>query len=148
MLQQEIKHPLVRDLEKLRLEIALYKDKSAIWRSAKDITNPAGNLCLHLVGNLKTYIGAVLGKTGYTRQRDLEFSTKAVSASDLVKMVDETILIVESVIDKLDDQQLNNLYPVLVFEEPMSTRYFLVHLAMHLGYHLGQVYYHRRLLDD
>ena len=145
---QDIQHLLVRDLKKLRLEITLYKDEAAIWRSGKHISNPAGNLCLHLVGNLKTYIGAVLGKTGYQRQRDLEFAAKDVPVADLVKMIDETILVIESTFRKLDEQQLHELYPVMVFEEPMTTRYFLLHLAMHLGYHLGQVNYHRRLFDD
>ena len=36
-------------------------------------------------------------------------------------------------------------YPERVFDHPVSTRFFFIHLAAHLGYHLGQVNYHRRL---
>jgi hypothetical protein len=40
---------------------------------------------------------------------------------------------------------MDSPYPEKVFAEPMTTRYFLIHLCAHLGYHLGQVNYHRRL---
>jgi len=148
MLPQDIKILLVRDLKKLRSEITQYKDESAIWRKEKAIPNSAGNLCLHLVGNLNTYVGAILGNTGYTRQRDLEFSLKDIPAAELVKKIDETIGVVESTFEGLQEHKLDEIYPVIVFDEEMTTAYFLVHLAMHLGYHLGQVNYHRRLLDN
>ena len=41
-----------RDLVKLKLEIELYQDENSIWAVDKRISNSAGNLCLHLVGNL------------------------------------------------------------------------------------------------
>jgi len=148
MLPQDLKILLVRDLKKLQSEITQYKDESVIWRKDKAIPNSAGNLCLHLVGNLNTFIGAVLGDTGYVRQRDLEFSLKDIPAAELVRMVDETISVVESTLEGLEGQKLNELYPIVVFDKEMTTGYFLVHLAMHLDYHLGQVNYHRRLLDN
>jgi len=51
-----------RDLNKLKTEISLYRDEKNIWLVDKSIANSAGNLCLHLVGNLNTYIGAVIGQ--------------------------------------------------------------------------------------
>jgi uncharacterized damage-inducible protein DinB len=41
---------------------------------------------------------------------------------------------------------LNAIYPQIVFEKEMTTGFFLVHLATHLAYHLGQINYHRRLI--
>ena len=67
-----------RDLNKLKFEIESYKDERSIWAVDKTISNSAGNLCLHLVGNLNAYIGAELGKTSYVRNRDLEFSLKDI----------------------------------------------------------------------
>ena len=81
MLIQTLKTIFRRDLEKLKQEISLYEDESKIWVIGKDIANSAGNLCLHLVGNLNTYIGAEIGKTGYIRHRDLEFSFKKYPAT-------------------------------------------------------------------
>jgi len=137
-----------RDLEKLKQEIASYRNESNLWKVDKSIANSSGNLCLHLVGNLNTYIGAEIGKTGYVRNRDLEFSLKNIPQAQLVKMIEDTIVVVEDGLSKLNENDLEREYPLLVFKEKTSTGYFLIHLAVHLGYHLGQVNYHRRLLDN
>ena len=137
-----------RDLEKLKQEIASYRNESNLWKVDKSIANSSGNLCLHLVGNLNTYIGAEIGKTGYVRNRDLEFSLKNIPQAQLVKMIEDTIVVVEQGLSRLNENDLEREYPLLVFKEKTSTGYFLIHLAVHLGYHLGQVNYHRRLLDN
>jgi len=137
-----------RDLEKLKQEIASYRDENNLWVVDKSIANSSGNLCLHLVGNLNTYIGEVIGKTGYVRNRELEFSLKNIPQLQLVKMIDDTIVVVKNGLNKLNENDLEREYPLLVFKEKTSTGYFLIHLAVHLGYHLGQVNYHRRLLDN
>lgn len=147
MLTQTLKILFQRDLKKLKQEIESYRDEKKIWITDKNILNSAGNLCLHLVGNLNTYIGAEFGKTGYIRNRELEFSQKDLPKIELVKKIDETISVVEKSLDNIKDEQLNEEYPILVFAEKTTTEYFLVHLATHLAYHLGQVNYHRRLLD-
>jgi hypothetical protein len=137
-----------RDLEKLKQEIASYRNESNLWKVDKSIANSSGNLCLHLVGNLNAYIGAEIGKTGYVRNRDLEFSLKNIPQAQLVKMIEDTIVVVEDGLNKLNENDLEREYPLLVFKEKTSTGYFLIHLTVHLGYHLGQVNYHRRLLDN
>lgn len=147
MLKETLKTLYRRDLEKLRQEIESYKDESMLWHVEKSIPNSAGNLCLHLVGNLNAFIGAELGKTGYVRQRELEFSLKDIPKSELLKKVDDTIIVVDAALDKLTDEQFKEEYPIVVFAEKMTTGYFLIHLATHLNYHLGQINYHRRLLD-
>jgi uncharacterized damage-inducible protein DinB len=137
-----------RDLEKLKQEISLYHDEKNLWVIDKNIANSAGNLCLHLVGNLNTYIGAEIGKSGYIRDRDLEFSQKNVLQQQFIKMVDDTITVVEYGLNKLNEDDLEKEYSLLVFKEKTSTGFFLIHLAVHLDYHLGQINYHRRLLDN
>jgi len=148
MVIDTLKKLFQRDLEKLKQEIVSYRDESNLWKVEKDIANSAGNLCLHLVGNLNAYIGAVIGNTGYIRQRDLEFSQKNIPKDQLAKMIEDTIIVVSNGFDELKDEDLEKEYPLLVFKEKTSTGYFLIHLAVHLGYHLGQVNYHRRLLDN
>ncbi|GAB3952839.1 hypothetical protein GCM10028805_35490 [Spirosoma harenae] len=147
MLIQTLKTLFQRDLIKLRQEISLYKDEKKIWYIEKNIANSAGNLCLHLIGNLNTYIGAEFGKTGYIRNRELEFSLKDIPRTDLITKIEETMETVEKGLSNLTDTQLEAEYPMLVFDKPTSTAYFLVHLMTHLTYHLGQINYHRRLLD-
>ena len=136
-----------RDLNKLKHEISLYTNESNLWLLDKSISNSAGNLCLHLIGNLNHFIGSVLGETGYIRQRELEFSLKNVSRINMLADIDATILVVERALRTLAVNDWDNVYPIQVFKEPMSTEYFLTHLVHHLSYHLGQINYHRRLLD-
>ncbi len=138
---------ICRDLSKLKLEIESYPDEKQIWKIDKRISNSAGNLCLHLIGNLNAYIGAALGNTGYIRDRDSEFALKGVPRSELVKRIEQTIQMIQQVIPTIVPEQLDNEYPLLVLKEKTTTEYFLIHLAMHLSYHLGQVNYHRRLVD-
>ena len=136
------------DLEKLQTEISSYTDEMNLWKISGDIKNSGGNLCLHLCGNLQHFIGAVLGNSGYVRKRDAEFSKKNVSVKELVKEVELTITAVENTLNHLKEERLGQKYPRNVFGYEMTTEYFLIHLAAHLNYHLGQINYHRRLLDN
>jgi hypothetical protein len=147
MLAETLKTILSRDLLKLKSEIELYRDEKNIWLTDKGIANSGGNLCLHLIGNLNTYIGKEIGKTGYVRNRELEFSQKNIARTELVQKIEDVITVVQSSLDKLTVEELGKEYPLLVFDRETSTEYFLVHLAAHLSYHLGQINYHRRLLD-
>lgn len=136
-----------RDLNKLFQEISLYQDESKLWIVEKGIANSGGNLCLHLVGNLQTYIGKELGGYPYVRDREAEFSSKNVPREVLLRQVSHTKEVVDKTLAGLDPSMLGQDFPVLVFKEKTSVEYMLIHLATHLGYHLGQVNYHRRLLD-
>lgn len=135
-----------RDLSKLEDEIAAYENEAAIWQVRDGIKNSAGNLCLHLCGNLQHFIGAILGKTGYVRDRDREFSDKHVPLQDLLALVSVTRRTVLTVIVGLSPEALSQPFPEKVPGE-MSTDKFLVHLYGHLNYHLGQINYHRRLIQ-
>ncbi|HEY4618564.1 MAG TPA: DUF1572 family protein [Flavobacterium sp.] len=137
-----------RDLLRLKSEIELYQNEKDIWRSEKGITNSAGNLCLHLIGNLNTYIGSVFGKTNYVRNRELEFSLKDVPKSELIKKIEETIKVVNDALNQVSEDELKMDFPLLVFREKTTTEFMLIHLTTHLAYHLGQINYHRRLLTQ
>jgi Protein of unknown function (DUF1572) len=144
---ETLKNLFSRDLGRLKIEVELYANENNLWRVEKDITNSAGNLCLHIIGNLNTHIGKEIGKTNYIRNRALEFSSKNISKVELIKKIDETILVVNNSLDKLTPEDLLKEYPIIVFDKSTSTEYLLVHLTTHLTYHLGQINYHRRLLD-
>lgn len=94
----------IRDLNILKSEIESYENESDIWKTQKGITNSAGNLCLHIIGNLNTYIGAQYGKTGYIRNRPLEFSLKDISRAELVSKIKETIVILVNALNTLSEE--------------------------------------------
>lgn len=135
-----------RDLEKLIVELEAYPTEASIWLVAPDIKNPAGNLALHLVGNLNQFIGVDLGGTAYQRDRDAEFNLKNVARAELIAMVKATSSMIETVLSGLEASNLEQVFPKEVLGYPMTTGYFLLHLYGHLNWHLGQINYHRRLV--
>lgn len=147
MFTENLQKLFTRDLNKLKEEISLYKNENVLWVIEKEISNSAGNLCLHLIGNLNAFIGAEIGKTGYVRNRPEEFSLKNVPKINLLQQIDDTIQMVNNSLNKLNVEDLNKDFPIQVFGEPITYELFLMHLSGHLTYHLGQINYHRRLLD-
>ena len=148
MLSETFKTLFTRDLEKLKQEIQAYQNEDKIWHIENSILNSAGNLCLHLIGNLNTYIGAQLGKTVYIRNREAEFALKNIPRKELIVQLESTITMISETFGHISDEQLNDIYPGETPLKDSKTHHFLVHLAMHLAYHLGQINYHRRLLDN
>ena len=135
----------LRDLDKLIGEINQYPTEESIWLLSGDVKNSGGTLSLHLAGNLQHFIGAQLGSSGYVRDRDYEFSARNVPKSQLIQEVEKAKEVIKNVIPKLTDEQLKKEFPGQIPIEA-TTEGFLLHLYNHLGYHLGQVNYHRRLL--
>ncbi len=146
MLNEVLTKLFERDLAKLKEEIGMYSNEGDLWRVEGEIANSAGNLCLHLAGNLRHFYGAVLGGTEYVRDRDAEFGSRFVPRATLLAEVDAAAADVKAVLAKITDEDLQKTYPIEVFGHPMTTEFFIVHLATHLNYHLGQINYHRRVL--
>ncbi len=147
MLTETLSEIFERDLQKLITEINLYKDEDNLWLIKEGVSNSAGNLCLHLVGNLNHFIGATLGNTGYVRHRDDEFNLKNIPRQDLLINIENCILIVKNTLNKLKVEEMEKDFPLEVFGRKVKTEFMLLHLTTHLTYHLGQINYHRRLLD-
>ena len=147
MLTENLNKLFTRDLDGLVNELNLYKNENDLWTVYGDITNSAGNLALHLIGNLQHFIGKELGGTNYVRTREREFSLKNVSRETIIKQIEDTKIMVGKTLKTLDTNKLQDQYPILVFKENTSTEFFLMHLSSHLSYHLGQINYHRRLMN-
>lgn len=135
-----------RDLNKLSEEISQYPDDASLWLVQDGIKNSGGNLCLHLFGNLQHFIGAILGDSGYIRNREAEFNLKNITKQKLLNELENTKVAVRDALEQVSKKVLDKEYPIRVFDEPVTTEYFLMHLLAHLSYHTGQINYHRRLL--
>lgn len=135
-----------KELDKLKQEIGAYETEEQLWRIAEGINNCGGNLCLHLLGNLQHFIGATLGDSGYIRNRDAEFKLKNIPRQKLLEEIENTKKIVVDTLEQVSKKELEKEFPIRVFEEVMTTEYFLLYLLNHFGYHLGQINYHRRLV--
>jgi Protein of unknown function (DUF1572) len=148
MIRLHLQTILERDLLKLKEELHQYSSPGTIWVVAPGISNCAGNLSLHIAGNLRHFIGAVLGKTGYVRDRDLEFTQKDVTLAQLDALIDTTIAEVTNTLKQLDPAILTSEFPKEVGGLKRDTLFVLLHLMSHLSYHLGQINYHRRIVSS
>jgi hypothetical protein len=148
MLKETLLEFYERDLKKLENEISLYRDEDNLWVIKDGISNSAGNLCLHLLGNLNHFIGATLGDTGYIRHRDDEFALKNIPRQDLLLNINNCMIIVKESLNKLTEEDLGKDYPLEKHGKIPSNTNMLIHLLAHLSYHLGQINYHRRLIEN
>jgi uncharacterized damage-inducible protein DinB len=137
---------IVRELKALHREIESYPSEDDLWEIPDGIANPGGNLALHLAGNLQYFVGNVLGKNGYVRNRDAEFASRDVPRAELLREIDNAIAAVELGMSRVSEADLAKPFPEKVGGVSSSTGAFLAHFATHLAYHLGQVDYHRRIM--
>jgi uncharacterized damage-inducible protein DinB len=141
-----IRNVLARDLRAVAREVDAYPDDEALWRTAPGITNSAGTLALHLAGNLEHFVGSVLGTTGYVRDRQAEFATRALTRAEVRGRIEAAAKSVDATLAQLESAQWEAGYPVPIGGRSIGTGVFLMHLATHLAYHLGQIDYHRRMV--
>lgn len=135
------------DLRKVINEVNLYETEADLWKLADGITNSGGNLALHLIGNINHFFGAVLGGTGYVRERDLEFADKNVSREKIVEGLENAVEVMKNALGNLADEDFQNVYPADFRDETQKTITVVTYMLSHLNFHLGQINYHRRLLQ-
>jgi hypothetical protein len=146
MLPAAIAAILDRDLQALRREVEAYPDDRALWQSVPGIINTAGTLVLHLTGNVQHFLGARLGGTAYVRDRPAEFARREVPRAELLREIDAARAAVRKGLSRLSDAELAADFPEVIAGDRFATGDYLVHLATHFAYHLGQLDYHRRLI--
>ena len=154
MLLHQIRDLYLSNLNKLKEEISAFKNampagrqETNLWHTQGEVKNSPGNLALHLTGNLNHFIGAQLGNTGYVRNRDKEFADNNIPREDIISGINEAMEVVNTVLSKLTDDDLQKDYPILFLNEQHTTGEILFILYGHLNYHLGQINYQRRLLN-
>jgi uncharacterized damage-inducible protein DinB len=143
-MKSALRTALTRDLRGVRRELEAYPDDASVWRVIPGVPNTGGTLALHLAGNLQHFFGAILGHDGYQRDRDAEFARRDVPRQELLAQIDAASGAVERTLDRLPVEAVFAPYPEPIAKRTISTDVFLVHLATHLAYHLGQLDYHRR----
>jgi len=137
---------LVRELEGFEREVSLFPDDEMVWKTMPGVTNSAGNLAMHVAGNLQHYIGAVLGGTGYVRNREAEFSRRSGTRAEIVFELRQAATILSQVLRNVPEEKLVGEFPEALMGMRFRTSTLLVHLCAHAGFHLGQAGYLRRAL--
>jgi hypothetical protein len=145
MIVEHFRRLILRDVAGLKRQLQAYPEESALWDKTGGIGNPPGNLGLHVAGNLRHFIGNVLGDIAYARDRDAEFSRRDVPLPEIIAALDAAAAAVDATLQDLPDRRLAEPFPLRFGEVELNTGRFLAHLCSHLAYHLGQVDYHRRI---
>jgi hypothetical protein len=135
---------MARDLAATRREVEAYPDERLLWAAVPGLANSGGVLVRHICGNLQHFIGTVLGGTDYRRNRDAEFTGAPDSREWLLGELDRTARAISETLPRLTSDQLAAEYALPIADHRLETERFLVHLSVHLGFHLGQLDYHRR----
>jgi uncharacterized damage-inducible protein DinB len=146
MLLRFVASILDRDLRTLAREVAAYPDEQQLWKLVPGISNAGGTLALHLTGNIQHYLGARLGGTEYVRDRPAEFAQRDVTRAELLNEVESARAAVKAALAGLTEHDLDGEFPETISGARVSTGEYLIHLATHFAYHLGQVDYHRRVV--
>jgi hypothetical protein len=144
---KDLNQLIQRDLSKLIKELKAYSDERNLWCIDQGINNSAGNLTLHLIGNVKQFFGLDLVGIAFERDRDSEFVPSLLTRDHLLQELEELKKILEQALVPMDPNKLGDQSIHSFLGHSMTVGYFLIHLYGHFNYHLGQINYHRRLLD-
>ena len=138
MLTETLTQLFERDLKRLANEISLYKDESHIWTVQKDISNSAGNLVLHLAGNVRQWVVSGIGGGPDVRQRDEEFAAAGgMDAAELLEHLEKTLSEVDAVLARLTSPSLGEVRRIQGRETTVFSA--LYHVVEHFGGHTGQI---------
>jgi hypothetical protein len=146
-LPDDIARLLCRELDGFSREIAMFPDDETIWKTVPGISNSAGNLALHVAGNLQQFVGSALGKTGYVRNREDEFGRRLGTRAEVISELQKAADVVRSTMRQLPEKRLTEEFPQLVMGMHFPGGRFLINLCVHAGFHLGQAGYLRRALS-
>lgn len=128
----------LRQLEE-RIEVCLDKlSNEQIWGRAGENSNAAGNLCLHLAGNVRQWILHGVGGAPDVRQRDAEFAARgSVAHEELVKRLRETVAEACLTLQALPEARMTEMIRPQNFD--ISVTEAILHMLEHFAQHTGQI---------
>jgi len=137
LLQQDLTPRIRASVESL--------DDEEIWWRPNESSNSIGNLVLHLCGNLRQWIIAGLSGSADLREREREFSQRAItSGKTLLEKLDQTVAEAVEVIGTLGEEKLSRQYRIQVYD--VTGLQALFHVAEHYSHHTGQILYITKML--
>ncbi len=124
-----------------RLRKCLEKmDQQQIWYRPNHQTVSAGNLVLHLCGNVRQWLVNGLGKGADSRNRAREFEeTGPIATSVLMEDLEKLEHEISDSLAKINQGDLSRRFVIQGFE--VTGVSILVHVVEHFSYHVGQVTY-------
>src|SRR5687767_15956262 len=116
---------VVRELQTFIKEIEAFPSDDSVWHTRRGVTNSAGNLALHVCGNLQDFVGRVLGGTAYVRNREQEFSQREGTRASLVAQLNATIDMIKATVPEITDETMAADFPMQLAGKTLNTATFL-----------------------
>jgi len=118
-----------------------------IWYRPNPASNSVGNLVLHLHGNVRQWVVAGLGKNKDIRERQQEFDEQGpLPTQQMIADMEQLMVEVTAILDNTTSEDLLEIRNVQGFQE--SGLSILVHITEHFSYHVGQMTYIVKMLND
>jgi uncharacterized damage-inducible protein DinB len=122
-------------------------DETEIWKRPNKNSNSAGNILLHLCGNINQYAISSLGNIEDTRQRAKEFSADGgYSKSEILEKLLSTVERAKNIIQNVSAAELLRQRKVQGYSH--SGIGIIVHITEHYSYHTGQIIFWTKLLKN
>ena len=119
-----------------------------LWWRPYPYGNSIGHLLLHLTGNLNYYIGTEIVRTGYVRDRPLEFADASHRPKDeVLRDFDSAVDLVVATLAAQRDEDWGRPYRAVGAEDITERLGMFVRCAAHADHHAGQIIYLCKELD-
>lgn len=113
-------------------------DDSRLWSRDRENSNSAGNLCLHLAGNVRQWILHGVAGQPDLRKRDEEFAARGgIERGELLALLRETVDEACGVIESLGEEDLLRIVRPQNYEVRALEAVF--HVVEHFAQHTGQI---------
>lgn len=117
---------------------------SDVWWRAHETNNSAGNLVLHLGGNIRQWVYHHLGGKDFRREREKEFSQRAViRKTELLAYLRSAVQDVDAVLADFPVENLHKTYEIQKYS--VTGLEAILHITEHFSYHVGQIVYITKL---
>jgi uncharacterized damage-inducible protein DinB len=143
MFRKDARTGLEKYLPQIVRCLQLLSEKEIWWRP-NDASIAAGNIVLHLSGNLRQWIISGLGGAPDARERDTEFSERGpIPRRMLIRQLRATVEETCKVIDRISAEELSQDFPIQGYR--VSGLVAISHVYEHFAYHAGQIAYLTKL---
>jgi uncharacterized damage-inducible protein DinB len=124
-------------LPKIEKCIGALREEDVWWRSS-ETENSAGNLLLHLAGNVRQWIVSGMGGAADVRERPKEFAARGgITKDEALERLRATVAEACAVLRRLDPADLSADKKIQGFSRSGLASVF--HVVEHFSYHTGQI---------
>jgi uncharacterized damage-inducible protein DinB len=139
----EVRSYLEKYLQRIVRCLQLLSEEE-IWRRPNSASNTAGNVVLHLCGNVRQWVTSGIGGDADLRERDKEFAeTGPIERQELIENLKSTVEEALETIDRVPVERFARELDIQGYR--VTGMIALARVYAHFSYHAGQIIYLTKL---